>query len=139
MAEGLFRKMTETDKELVSLGSAGVAAFDGDRISPESTDELKRREASLADFRSRSVNKQMLESATHVFAMTAGHLQMLTRAFPDYAEKCYLVCDFIEINGNAGMDVPDPIGMGARAYQQVGEMFEHAIPALIEFMKSEKA
>ena len=139
MAEGFFRKAATKDESLVSLGSAGVAAYNGDRISPESADELKRRDAKLNEFRSRSVTKEMLEEATHVFAMTESHLYTLTRSFPDYAEKCYLVCDFIEIDGKAGLDVPDPIGMGVRAYQQVGEVFEHAIPALIAFIENEDA
>ena len=116
-----------------------MAAYDGDRISPETADELKRREAALNDFKSRAVTKQMLEESTHVFAMTEAHLYTLTRSFPDYADKCYLVCDFLEINGESGMDVPDPIGMGVRAYQHVGEVFEHAIPALIDFIENEEA
>lgn len=137
MAEGFFRKAAKSNDKLVSLGSAGVAAFDGDTISPETANELKQRGASLESFSSRSVTEEMLEEATHVFAMTNSHLAMLINAFPDYAEKCYLVCDFIEINGKAGMDVPDPIGMGPRAYKQVGEVFEHAIPSLIAFMEAE--
>lgn len=136
MAEGFFKKMTENRDDVVSLGSAGVAAFDGDTISPETADELKRRNASLSDFRSRSVTEDMLSEATHVFAMTGSHLHMLTSAFPDYADKCYLVCDFLEINGQAGRDVPDPIGMGPKAYQQVGQVFEHAIPSILAFMDS---
>ena len=139
MAEGIFRKASKDNALLVSLGSAGVAAYDGDRISPETADELKRRDATLNDFRSRSVTKQMLEGATHVFAMTESHLYTLTRSFPDYADKCYLVCDFLEINGEEGLDVPDPIGMGVRAYQQVGEVFEHAIPSLIDFIENEES
>lgn len=139
MAEGIFRKAVKENSTLVSLGSAGVAAYDGDQISPETAAELERRGAGLAEFRSRSVTKQMLESASHVFAMTESHLYSLIRSFPDFADKCYLVCDFLEINGQSGMDVPDPIGMGARAYKQVGEVFEHAIPALIDFIESEQA
>ena len=138
MAEGIFRKATVGNDQLVSLGSAGVAAFDGDIISPESAQELERRNASLDEFRSRSVTKQMLEESTHVFVMTRSHLSMLTTAFPEYAQKCYLVCDFIELNGKAGLDVPDPIGMGVKAYKQVGEVFEHAIPALISFIESDQ-
>lgn len=137
MAEGFFKKEISGKKGFKSLGSAGVAAFDGDTISPETVDELKRSSASLPNFRSRSVTKEMMKEATHVFAMTGSHLNQLNRSFPGYEEKCYLVCDFLEINGEAGLDVPDPIGMGKRAYQQVGEVFSHAIPALMAFMESE--
>lgn len=139
MAEGIFRKASKDNSLLVSLGSAGVAAYDGDRISPETADELDRRGAALDSFKSRAVTKQMLEESTHVFAMTESHLYTLTSRFPDYVDKCYLVCDFLEINGKSGMDVPDPIGMGALAYKQVGEVFEHAIPSLIDFIENEES
>lgn len=131
MAEGIFRKAVADDDKLDSLGSAGVAAYDGDTISPETADELDRRGAGLENFRSRSVTDEMLQSATHVFAMTGAHLAMLAARFPEHQEKYHLVCDFLEIDGQVGLDVPDPIGMGRRAYEQVGEVFEHAIPALI--------
>ncbi|MGJ8673805.1 hypothetical protein [Rubritalea sp.] len=138
MAEGIFRKAVKDKENMVSLGSAGVSAFDGDRISPDTDKELKQRGAALENFKSRSVTKEMLAEASHVFAMTNSHLGMLVGSFPEYADKCYLVCDFLEIDGEAGLDVPDPIGMGPRAYKQVGEVFEHAIPSLIAFMESEE-
>lgn len=134
MAEGIFKKACVDREGLSSLGSAGVAAYDGDIISKETAAELKRRGAELSNFRSRSVSEDMLREATHVFAMTMSHLGMLTSHFPEYAEKCYLVCDFIEVNGKASIDLPDPIGMGAPAYRQVAEVLEAAIPALIDFI-----
>lgn len=141
MAEGLFRKLISgrdsTDYEV--LGSAGVAAFPGDRISLETAELLKKNSADeqMQDFRSRAVDEDLLANATHVFAMTESHLDMLLQAFPDYAEKCNLVCDFISLNGKVGMDVPDPIGQGPRAYQAVAQVFEHALPSLVQFMDGE--
>lgn len=135
MAEGIFRKAIKgREGEYVALGSAGVSAFNGDTISPDTAKELEKRGASLAQFSSRLVTDEMLEEATHVFAMTAGHLDMLVSCFPEHEDKCYLVCDFIEIDGEAGLDLPDPIGMGPRAYKAVGNVLEAAIPALIAFM-----
>ncbi len=139
MAEGLFRKLVAERAEYEVLGSAGVAAYPGDRISAETLTVLEQQSADVAmsDFRSRAVDKDLLESATHVFAMTESHLDMLVHAFPAYAERCHLVCDFISFNGNVGVDVPDPIGQGPRAYQSVAEVFEHALPALVMFMNGE--
>ncbi|SHK06857.1 protein-tyrosine phosphatase [Rubritalea squalenifaciens DSM 18772] len=134
MAEGLFRKAVGGRGDYVVLGSAGVSAFDGDRISQDTQIELKKRGAEMKEFASRMVTEEMLKDATHVFAMTEAHLHMLVSAFPEYQDKCHLVCDFIEIDGQAGLDVPDPIGMGPRAYRAVGNVLEAAIPALIGFM-----
>lgn len=138
MAEGLFRKAVAQRDDIEVLGSAGVAAYDGDTMSHDTAIVLKANDASLTDFSSRAVTAEMLDDATHVFAMTNSHLHMLVNAFPDHAEKCYLVCDFIEFNGKVGVDVPDPIGQGPRAYNMVAQVLNHALPTLITFMDSEE-
>ena len=137
MAEGLFKKAIDGNDAFECIGSAGVAAYTGDTISPETSEVLKKNEANLEGFRSRAVSDYLLAEATHVFAMTNSHLGMLVDAFPDHADKCYLVCDFVELNGEAGVDVPDPIGMGPLAYQQVAEVLGYAIPGILEFMDAQ--
>ena len=83
MAEGLFRKLVAEKPDYEVLGSAGVAAYPGDRISPETALVLKQQsaDAGVEDFRSRPVDAELLEQATHVFAMTESHLDMLLQAF----------------------------------------------------------
>ncbi|MFT5906101.1 MAG: protein-tyrosine-phosphatase [Cryomorphaceae bacterium] len=139
MAEGLFRKLVADNSGYEVLGSAGVSAYPGDKISPETAAVLKKKSAAagVAEFRSRPVDAEMLAMATHVFAMTESHLDMLLQAFPDYAEKCNLVCDFVSFNGKVGIDLPDPIGQGPKAYNAVAQVFEHALPALVMFMDGE--
>lgn len=139
MAEGFFRKLVAENDDFEVLGSAGVAAFPGDRISVESVEILKKHGANggMDNFQSRAVDDELLKNATHVFAMTESHLDMLLQAFPDCAEKCSLVCDFILLNGKVGIDVPDPIGQGPRAYGAVAQVFEHALPTLVQFMNGE--
>jgi len=56
MAEGLFRKAIEGNVDYECIGSAGVSAFGGDRISSDTAKELERRGAGLKDFRSRGVS-----------------------------------------------------------------------------------
>ncbi len=136
MAEGLFRKLVEGNPAYELLGSAGVAAYAGDRMSSETASVLRGNSAdAIVDgFRSRPVDREMLERATHVFAMTESHLDMLVHSFPDYAEKCNLVCDFVSFNGKVGLDLPDPIGQGPRAYQAVAQVLKKALPSLVMFM-----
>src|SRR5690606_30089541 len=134
LAEGLFRKAVagRTDFE---VSSAGVAASNGTPINPESAKLLKTCEAQLPSFASRTVTDELLARATHVFAMTRGHLDRLEQAFPNHAEKYYLVCEFAEIPGlGIGADVPDPIGMGPAAYRDVANVLEIAIPSLVAFI-----
>jgi protein-tyrosine-phosphatase len=136
MAEGLFRKLVTEKDDYEVLGSAGVAAYPGDKMSSETAAILKKKlaDAGMENFRSRPVDSVMLAQATHVFVMTESHLDMLIRAFPDYEEKYYLVCDFISLNGRVGIDMPDPFGQGSKAYQALAKVLDHALPSLVMFM-----
>jgi protein-tyrosine-phosphatase len=134
MAEGLFRQAVETRGDF-EVASAGVAAYPGDAANPETVKFLEARGIALDGFASQPVAPELLEQATHVFAMTSGHLEALENLFPDYADKFYLVCEFVEIPGRGvAADVPDPIGMGRKAYEETGKTLDLAIPTIISFI-----
>ena len=134
LAEGLFRKAVE-GRDDFEVSSAGIAASKGTPCNPETATLLKKRGVALAGFGSRQVSDTILSKATHVFAMTLSHLQVLEARFPQHADKFYLVCEFAETAGSRiGTDVPDPIGMGRRAYEEVAETFDVAIPTIIAYI-----
>jgi protein-tyrosine-phosphatase len=134
MAEGLFRKAIAGRNDY-QVGSSGVAARSGTPASRETADVIRKRGGDLADFSSRPVSEKQLREATHVFAMTRGHLDELESHFPQFSDKYYLVCEFADIDGQGiGADVPDPIGMGRGAYEAVADVLEIAIPSIIEYI-----
>lgn len=134
MAEALFRQAV-AGRDDYRTSSAGIAASRGASCNPETASLLKRRDVNLDGFSSRQVTDAVLAEATHVFAMTQGHLQSLEARFPDHSEKFYLMCEFVDLpNEGIGADVPDPIGLGRRAYEEVAEMFDLAIPSLVEYI-----
>ncbi|MEP2775167.1 MAG: low molecular weight protein arginine phosphatase [Luteolibacter sp.] len=134
MAEALFRKAV-AGRDEYSVGSAGVAASRGSRASRETAEICQLNNAPLENFKSRAVNEKLLAEATHVFTMTSGHLRLLEEHFPEYADKFYLTCEFADIDGmGLGADVPDPIGMGKKAYQDVARVLSEAIPAIISYI-----
>jgi protein-tyrosine-phosphatase len=136
MAEGLFRK-TVAGRGDITVSSAGVAAAKGAPASSETLNVLKKRETSLENFKSRRVSESIMEDATHVFAMTEGHLAALEAFFPEHADKLFLVREFSGITDKRqGIDVPDPIGMGPAAYEEVAKVFDAAIPAIIAYVDS---
>lgn len=135
MAEGLFRLAVQGRSDF-KTSSAGVAASRGAPCNPETAALLKKRGAELKDFSSRMVSDELLAAATHVFAMTRSHLQTLKARFPKHSDKFYLVCEFVDIpNEGIGTDVPDPIGLGRKAYEEVAEMFDMAIPSIIAYIE----
>ena len=136
MAEGLFRKAIE-GREDITVGSAGVAAAKGAPVSRETLAVLAKRGAGLDPFASRPVNEALVREASHVFAMTEGHLAALETYFPQHADKFFLVGEFSGITDKRqGVDVPDPIGMGPSAYEEVAVVLDAAIPAIIRYIDS---
>lgn len=134
MAEGIFRKAAAgTDFE---VSSAGVAAQPGNPASPETVSVLRDQGLELGGFRSRVVDEDMLEEAEAVFCMTGAHLEMLEMTYPHFAEKYHLACDFAEINGKVGGDVPDPIGMGRPAYEMTSTVLKEAVGGILGFLES---
>lgn len=134
LAEGLFR-LALAGRDDYRVGSAGVAAVDGGPASAHTLAVLRRRGGDLAGFASRGVTAGMLDEATHVFGMTRGHLAVLAECFPEHADKLFLTCEFIDLPGlGVGADVPDPIGMGRDAYEEVAQVLERAVPAIIQYI-----
>ena len=131
MAEALLRKAIAGMPE-VTVGSAGVGALPGQPASGETLGVLKSRKAPLENFKSRQIDENILSNADLVIAMTSAHAAMVSH-FCDSPDAVNLLCDFIdEAEGLAGADVPDPIGMGLEAYEEVAKVIELAIPGIIE-------
>jgi protein-tyrosine-phosphatase len=136
MAEGLMRKALAGRGDF-TVGSAGVAAAKGAPASQETIAVLGKRGAALDGFRSRPVTERLLREASHVFAMTEGHLALLEARFPEFSDKYFLVREFSGITDKRqGIDVPDPIGMGIVAYEEVAKVLEAAVPAIIAYVES---
>jgi protein-tyrosine-phosphatase len=134
MAEGFFAQATASRSDY-QVSSAGIAASKGSFANPETLTVLKKHAAELANFRSRPVSETLLAEATHVFAMTRSHIDALEARFPAYADKFYLVCEFAEARPKIErLDVPDPIGMGRRAYEEVAAVLQQAIPTIIAYI-----
>jgi len=134
MAEALFRAAV-AGRDDFEVGSAGVAATPGAPASEATRELLATRGIELDGFASRPVEPALIERATHVFAMTAAHLDSLITMFPEHEDKLYLTCEFADIPGRGvGADVPDPIGSGSSAYAAVAEALDQAIPSLVAFI-----
>ncbi len=137
MAEGLLRAKGRSDSLAVS--SAGIAAYEGGGASAETLEILQERGIGLEGFVSRMVDEQILAESSHVFCMTKYHLESLEDRYPREKGKLHLVCDFAEIDGVVGRDVPDPIGGGFRAYEEVASVLDRAMEGILGFLRSERA
>jgi protein-tyrosine-phosphatase len=136
MAEGLLKSALKGSADHL-VAAAGVAAMAGQPASQETLDILLEKKAELKRFRSQEVSESLLEKADLVIAMTSSHADVVRHYFPEYSDKVHLLCDYIDPEeGLAGADIPDPIGMGRAAYEEVAEVMVLAMPGIIQSMQS---
>ena len=95
MAEGLFAMMTADEEGQWQINSAGIATGGGQPPSEHTLSILNAENINLSGNRSQAINADLLNSASHIFAMSASHLYTLERRLKrferDYGE--WLSCD----------------------------------------------
>jgi glycine hydroxymethyltransferase len=133
MAEMLFREMVAGRDDFV-VGSAGVGAMNGQAASKHTAELLKEEGIDPAVFCSRAMTEELMQTATHVFAMSKQHLAVLDYDFPDLMDKAYLVTEFVADDALRGRDVVDPFGMGRAAYEQTLSMLKASLPSVLAFI-----
>src|SRR5207302_11011501 len=115
IAEGLFRRMIGNRKD-ISVASAGVHAVRGQPPSLYAVEVLQERGVDISDLRSQPLTATLIDRATHIFAMTGGHLETIQMLFPNGMEKSFLLREFEEPGTTVWRDVPDPIGCNHEVY-----------------------
>ena len=134
MAEGLMRHAAKNRRD-IEIASAGVATGYGQPPSESGVEALRQWKIDITDIRSQPLSDDLVEWATHIFAMTRGHLDAILTFFPEAANKAWLACEFTpELEDFP--EVPDPIGLGLHAYLQTRDILSKAIPSLIQFLDS---
>jgi protein-tyrosine phosphatase len=133
MAEALFRDLVK-ERVDYQVSSAGVAAAPGMPASKHTAALLKERGLDLARFQSRMLDRQILEQATHVFAMSSHHMAAIVDEFPAQADKVYLVSEFSAEDALRGRDVSDPFGQGRSAYEETLRSLEKMLPSLLAYI-----
>ncbi len=128
MAEGLFREMVRERPE-ITVSSAGVSAATGQPASQNAVAVLRRQGIDLTTFRSRPLSDAVIAKATHIFAMTHSHRDLILTFFPEAAERTFLLCDFHP--QNPGADLPDPFGQGVEVYARCCEKIKEALPSVL--------
>ncbi|MFK7909451.1 MAG: low molecular weight protein arginine phosphatase [Akkermansiaceae bacterium] len=136
MAEGLL-KAAMADNKSVKVRSAGVAAMPGQRASRETQAVLKQQGAKLKKFKSRQVDKDVIAEADLIIPMTKSHEDILVHHFSEREDDIRMMTNFIDTDQHMeGEDIPDPIGMGAAAYEEVAEVMKLAIKGITQLIES---
>ena len=134
MAEGFLREMTSGVRSpRIQVSSAGVGAFDGQPPSRHSVTVMREEGIDISNQRSQSLSPDLVEEATHIFAMADSHRRAIQALFPEATEKTFVLREFI-VDDELDLDVPDPIGMDRDAYERTRNLIKEAMPSVLEFV-----
>jgi glycine hydroxymethyltransferase len=89
----------------------------------------------ISDLRSQPLTPELIDRATHIFAMTGGHVETIQALFPYGAEKSFLLREFEEPGTTVWRDVPDPIGLGRDVYEDCARTIKNALPSVLAFVE----
>ena len=134
IAEGLFRRLVGNRKD-IEVASAGVHAVRGQPPSLYAVQVCEADGVNISDQRSQPLTADLVERATHIFAMTGTHLETIHMLFPHGAEKTFLLREFEEPGATCWRDVPDPIGMGREVYEDCARTIKNALPSVLAFVE----
>jgi glycine hydroxymethyltransferase len=132
MAEGLFKKLL-AGRDDIHVQSAGVSAGRGMPASRHAIQALSADGVDLTNFRSQPVSEELVQQATHIFAMTRDHKRLIELFFPEAGEKIHLLREFEP----GAPDVPDPIGLGRETYERCRDTLKRALPVLLQFIENQ--
>lgn len=132
MAEAIARDTASKGRlpagSALFVGSAGVAAHDGQPPSPAAVRALKSMGIDHAG-RSKSLSREMIERADLILCMTRAHVEAARRLVADQPA----LKDRIQALDPSG-DVDDPIGCSQAAYDALARHFAELIPSRISAM-----
>jgi protein-tyrosine-phosphatase len=102
----------------VEVESAGTAAADGAPAMPEAIAAARERGLDLDAHRTKALTPALVESADHILVMTPEHGRRVQDLFPAASVTC--------------LDVEDPIGRGAAAYEAAWQQLELSIGRFLD-------
>ena len=134
IAEGLFRRLIGNRRD-IEVASAGVHAVRGQPPSLYAVQVCEADGVNISEQRSQPLTADLVDRATHIFAMTGTHLETIHMLFPHGAEKTFLLREFEEAGSTCWRDVPDPIGMGREVYEDCARTIKNALPSVLAFVE----
>lgn len=111
--------------------SAGIAAAEGERATPEAVETLAAMGIQWSG-RSKPLTPEMIAGARIVYCMTRGHVraaQAMVADRPDLVSRIHPL--------DPESDIEDPIGLGREAYEAVARRLAGIIPARLKELTSD--
>ncbi|MCC6676008.1 MAG: Sua5/YciO/YrdC/YwlC family protein [Phycisphaerales bacterium] len=132
MAETIARAIADESAGGVPtrVSSAGVAAAEGDRATPEAWEALRGLGFEPGMHRSRDLTRAMITEADVIYGMTGSHVRAVLAIDPTAGAK-------VRTLDPAGQDVPDPIGAPAEIYRKTAQRLAELVRARLKELENE--
>ena len=133
MAEVYFRSLCVQNgrENRIDVDSAGMSAVTGYGASEFACGLVESEGLSLAEFRSKRLERTLAEHAGLIVCMTKMHKTYVETAFPECQTKTFTLLHFI----GSDDDIADPYGAPMEAYVQCAAIMKPALQALLEFVE----
>ncbi len=136
MAEAIFNALAEDAALPYEATSAGVAALVNEPVAPRAKTVLAEMGLHAAGHHARQVDKEMLEGADLVLAMTPNHAFELRHLSADSAPKVSTLLGFAEDRPEEG--VPDPYGYSLTTYRASARQLFHCARLVVDRLGREQ-
>jgi protein-tyrosine phosphatase len=122
MAQGLAKLYLA---EEFKIYSAGINAFEGEHISKNASEVLKKKKIDQGKHRAVRLTKKMLDSADYVFTMTKSQEVYLSNLYPEMRDKITALGSWL----GSEKEITDPWGGSL-------EVYHHCLLELDEMMEA---
>lgn len=111
LAERLGCRIDQLEDRGLVVVSAGIAALNGGRATPEAVQVMASHGLDLQSHETQPLTEPLIRHADVIFAMTRSHREAIVAQWPSAAERTRLLC-------SDQSDVADPIGGPLERYQR---------------------
>jgi len=129
MAEGFFRDLLKKKGILdIEVSSAGTNAYNGESPSPNSVRAMKEYGIDISDLKSNRLNRDLIEKADLIIAMTESHKMYIGQLDSSALKKTRLLGEYF----GGEQDVADPFGGNHEVYNLCFKTMKPALEKLLE-------
>jgi protein-tyrosine phosphatase len=127
MAQGLAKLCFGEGFEVMS---AGLQAFDGDRVSENAVKVLEEKGIDIGSHRAVRLTADMAAQADFLFTMTRSQAILLTSIYPEFRHKIHCLGDYCGL----GKEVSDPWGGSLEHYRTCGAEIEQMLKKVVSVL-----
>jgi protein-tyrosine-phosphatase len=137
MAEALLQHALRGQSEplkSIKVISAGVSARQGERVSENSVQAMKKVGLNVAGHTAQPLTQELVNNALAIFCMTESHRTMIQVSFDPPAKNVHLFREFMP--APADNEIIDPYGGSLKHYEAARDEMVEAIPSLLDYIRS---